>query len=235
MTFPALNAAGATAPQAALLAARMQDEQARQADAFGSLLAQAEAAPAQDAGRTRYRAAHGVPNLMTPLHLAGLPGQLKEGTASVVVRRADGTRQRYPIRVNLTGPRPTTMGDLLDQLQAIPELHASWKEGLLRLETRTPGVTFTLEDEGNTGLWQALGDRRQEFEQAFVQMVGTTLYGQMVRQLRSSVGKPPYLHGGYAEEMFQRRLDELVVDNLTRRNGKQLAAGMLKQQLNLLG
>ncbi len=127
------------------------------------------------------------------------------------------------------------MADLLEQLQAVPELNASWKDGLLQLDTRTPGVTFVLEDQEGTGLWQALGDNRQEFRQAFVRLVGTTLYGQMVRQLRSSVGKPPYLHGGYAEEMFQRRLDELVVENLTRRNGEQLAQAMLKQQLNLIG
>ncbi|GEM_PF-870162 len=230
-----LSALSATAPQAALLAAQKQAQAARPPAAFESLLAQSPARPDAPKGRTRYRAAHGVPNLLLPLHQAGLPAPLKDGTAAVVLQRPDGSQKRYPLRVNTTGPRPTTLAELLEQLQAIPELQASWKEGLLQLDARQPGVSFTLEDPEGTGLWQALGDNRQEFQEAFVRMVGTTLYGQMVRQLRRSVGKPPYLHGGYAEEMFQRRLDELVVDSLTRRNGEQLAQAMLKQQLNLIG
>ncbi len=89
-----LNATSATAPQAALLAAEKQAQAARSAANFESLLAQVPESSEAPRGRTGYRAAHGVPNLLLPLAQAGLPAALKDGTAAVVVRRPDGSQKR---------------------------------------------------------------------------------------------------------------------------------------------
>jgi Rod binding domain-containing protein len=48
-------------------------------------------------------------------------------------------------------------------------------------------------------------------------MVGSVFYGQMLKAMRSTVGKPAYIHGGQAEELFQSQLDQTVVEDLSGR------------------
>jgi Rod binding domain-containing protein len=60
------------------------------------------------------------------------------------------------------------------------------------------------------------GGRPDELRAAFQDAVGSLFYGQMIKALRSGVGKPAYLHGGQAEEMFQLQMDQQVAASLAR-------------------
>lgn len=53
-------------------------------------------------------------------------------------------------------------------------------------------------------------------KEQFDQTLGTLFYGELVKSLRKTVGKPAYLHGGQAEDMFQSQLDQHVVDRLAK-------------------
>lgn len=55
--------------------------------------------------------------------------------------------------------------------------------------------------------------------QAFQNTVGSLFYGEMIKALRSGVGKPAYLHGGRAEEMFQGQMDQEIASALAKSHG----------------
>jgi hypothetical protein len=61
------------------------------------------------------------------------------------------------------------------------------------------------------------GDLRRTFESAF----GETLFGQMLQSMRKSVGKPAYFHGGRGEEVFQRQLDQVLAEKMSRASASQ--------------
>ena len=54
-----------------------------------------------------------------------------------------------------------------------------------------------------------------ETRKAFDSFVGQTFYGQMLKSMRSSVGKSAYFHGGQAEEIFQQQLDQVMTEEMT--------------------
>lgn len=49
--------------------------------------------------------------------------------------------------------------------------------------------------------------------EAFQSFVGETLFGQMLKSMRKTVGKTPYFNGGRAEEVFQQQLDQVLAQN----------------------
>lgn len=60
------------------------------------------------------------------------------------------------------------------------------------------------------------GNPTDELRATFQDAVGSLFYGQMIKALRSGVGKPAYLDGGQAEEMFQSQMDQHVAASLAR-------------------
>jgi len=54
-----------------------------------------------------------------------------------------------------------------------------------------------------------------ELRDAFDQFVGETFYGQMLKSMRQSVGKPAYFHGGQGEEIFRNQMDQVLVERMT--------------------
>ena len=54
-----------------------------------------------------------------------------------------------------------------------------------------------------------------ELREQFTQFVGEAFYGQMLKAMRATVGKPAYFHGGRAEEVFQGQLDQHMAEHLT--------------------
>jgi hypothetical protein len=55
----------------------------------------------------------------------------------------------------------------------------------------------------------------KELRKAFDDFVGQTFYGQMLSAMRETVGKPAYMYGGRAEEVFQKQLDQLMAEKLS--------------------
>lgn len=66
---------------------------------------------------------------------------------------------------------------------------------------------------------------------AFQDAVAGLFFGQMIKSLRAGVGKPAYIHGGQAEEMFQSQMDQKVAENLARQNGGALVEDLYQRFL----
>ena len=61
----------------------------------------------------------------------------------------------------------------------------------------------------------ATPEEPSELEEKFTEFVGQTLYGSMLASMRKTLSKPAYMHGGRAEEVFQKQLDQVMVEELT--------------------
>jgi hypothetical protein len=95
--------------------------------------------------------------------------------------------------------------------------HSFWTHSLPRTEVPSE-------------LSQADGERatNPELREAFRDFVGQTLFSQMLRAMRQTLGKPPYFHGGRMEEVFQVELDRLLVEKAARKTGDQFADEMFE-------
>ena len=69
---------------------------------------------------------------------------------------------------------------------------------------------------------------KQALREAFDAFVGQTFFGQMLKSMRKTVGKPAYFHGGRAEEIFTQQLDQVLVDKLTAASASQLSGPMFE-------
>ncbi|QDU77549.1 hypothetical protein Pan97_46200 [Bremerella volcania] len=68
------------------------------------------------------------------------------------------------------------------------------------------------------------GQLREKFDQ----FVGESMFGQMLKSMRESVGKPAYFHGGRAEEVFQSQLDQLLVEKISDASAEQISKPMFE-------
>jgi Rod binding domain-containing protein len=73
-------------------------------------------------------------------------------------------------------------------------------------------------------------DSSAELREQFTQFVGEAFYGQMLKAMRATVGKPAYFHGGRAEEVFQGQLDQQLAEHLTEASAAKFAEPMFEQQ-----
>jgi Rod binding domain-containing protein len=70
------------------------------------------------------------------------------------------------------------------------------------------------------------GNEKDETREAFDKFVGGTFYRQMLSEMQKSVGKPAFLHGGQAEEMFRSELNSQLADKMAESSGKELTNTM---------
>jgi Rod binding domain-containing protein len=70
----------------------------------------------------------------------------------------------------------------------------------------------------------------EDVREAFTQFVGQTFFGQMMKAMRSTVGKPAYFHGGRGEEVFQSQLDQTLAEHMTDASAEQFADPMFRLQ-----
>jgi len=73
-------------------------------------------------------------------------------------------------------------------------------------------------------------DAARELQTAFTDFIGKTFFGQMLKSMRSTVGKPAYFHGGQTEEIFRSQLDQHLADSLTESSADKFAEPMFRQQ-----
>jgi Rod binding domain-containing protein len=69
-----------------------------------------------------------------------------------------------------------------------------------------------------------------ELRERFTQFVGEAFFGQMLKAMRATVGKPAYFHGGRAEEVFQGQLDQKLAEHLTEASAERFAEPMFERQ-----
>jgi len=75
-----------------------------------------------------------------------------------------------------------------------------------------------------TGAANPEGPLREKFDQ----FVGESMFGQMLKSMRKSLGKPAYFHGGRAEEVFQSQLDQLLVEKISDASAEQISEPMFE-------
>ena len=72
-----------------------------------------------------------------------------------------------------------------------------------------------------------------ELREAFQDFVGESFFSQVLSQMRKTVGKPAYFHGGMGEDLFQARMDEVMVEHLSDATGETFSQPMF--ELFMLG
>jgi Rod binding domain-containing protein len=72
--------------------------------------------------------------------------------------------------------------------------------------------------------------RAEQVRQAYSAFVGETFFGQMLKSMRSTVGKPAYFHGGQAEETFRSQLDGELSKELSKSSADRFADPIFEQQ-----
>jgi Rod binding domain-containing protein len=70
----------------------------------------------------------------------------------------------------------------------------------------------------------------EQLREHFTQFVGEAFFGQMLKAMRATVGKPAYFHGGRAEEVFQGQLDQQLAQHLTETSAERFAEPMFERQ-----
>jgi flagellar protein FlgJ len=68
----------------------------------------------------------------------------------------------------------------------------------------------------------------EELCEAFQSFVGETLFGQLLKAMRKTVGKPAYFHGGRAEEIFQQQLDQVLAEKLSNASAEKFSGPMFE-------
>jgi Rod binding domain-containing protein len=76
------------------------------------------------------------------------------------------------------------------------------------------------------GEQDARGIDQDKLKDAFNQFVGETFFTQLIKSMRSSLGKPAYFHGGRAEEVFQGQLDQMLSERMAETSSEQIAKPM---------
>ncbi len=62
--------------------------------------------------------------------------------------------------------------------------------------------------------------------EAFHDFVGQTFFMQLLSEMRKTVDKPAYLHGGQGEEIFQGQLDQVLAERLSDASAEQFSGPM---------
>lgn len=65
-----------------------------------------------------------------------------------------------------------------------------------------------------------------KLREVFGQFVGEAFFGQLIKAMRSSLGKPAYFHGGRAEEVFQGQLDQVLSERIASVSADRFAEPM---------
>ncbi len=69
---------------------------------------------------------------------------------------------------------------------------------------------------------------QDELKQAFTDFVGQTMFGQMIKSMRTGQQPASYFHGGRAEEIFQGQLDQVLAEQMSQASAKSLADPMFE-------
>ncbi len=73
-------------------------------------------------------------------------------------------------------------------------------------------------------------EEAKELQETFRTFVGESFFGQMLKSMKSTVGKPAYFHGGRAEEIFQGQLNQSMAEDMTEASADTIADPMFRQQ-----
>ncbi|HEX4142690.1 MAG TPA: rod-binding protein [Pirellulales bacterium] len=75
---------------------------------------------------------------------------------------------------------------------------------------------------------QAADKNQSNLREAFDTFVGETFYGQMLKEMRKTVGKAAYFDGGRAEEVFRGQLDQKLAERMAKTNAHSFSGPMFE-------
>lgn len=75
------------------------------------------------------------------------------------------------------------------------------------------------------------GHDTPELREAFNDFVGQTFFGELMKQMRSTLDKPAFFHGGMGEDVFQSQLDQIMVERMSDTTAHSLADPMYQLML----
>ena len=67
-----------------------------------------------------------------------------------------------------------------------------------------------------------------EVREAFHDFVGQTFFMQLLSEMRKTVDKPAYFHGGQAEEIFQAQMDQVLAERLSDASAETFSGPMFE-------
>src|SRR5215210_6091442 len=70
------------------------------------------------------------------------------------------------------------------------------------------------------------GHDTPELKQAFTDFVGQTFFGELMKQMRATLDKPAFFHGGMGEDVFQSQLDQVTVERISDASAAKLSDPM---------
>jgi Rod binding domain-containing protein len=103
----------------------------------------------------------------------------------------------------------------------------------MQIQSLTPTVNrlsqpTTDAQELNGRRLQASDDKQGDLREAFDSFVGETFYGQMLKEMRKTVGKAAYFDGGHAEEVFRGQLDQMLAKQMAKSNAHSFSGPMFE-------
>ena len=91
-------------------------------------------------------------------------------------------------------------------------------------------IPSVLARENAKGVVEKNSPDDSQLRETFGQFVGEAFFGQLMKSMRASVGKPAYFHGGRAEEVFQGQLDQQMAQHLTESTAARFAEPLFERQ-----
>lgn len=91
-------------------------------------------------------------------------------------------------------------------------------------ETATDVIDFAAAGQKHASTSSAADD--ENLEKVFQKFVGHTFFGLMLKEMRKSIHKTPYFHGGLAEKVFEQHLDMTLAEKLAESSGEQFSKPM---------
>ena len=67
-----------------------------------------------------------------------------------------------------------------------------------------------------------------QLREAFGDFVGQTFFSQLLAEMRKSVNKSEYFHGGQGEEIFQGQMDQVLAERLRDSTAEQFSGPMFE-------
>jgi Rod binding domain-containing protein len=99
-----------------------------------------------------------------------------------------------------------------------------------QLPVTLPPRGFELQTGSGTTRLAGDKDQTAELREKFTQFVGEAFFGQMIKAMRSTVGKPAYFYGGRGEAAFQGQLDQKMAEELAKKSASRFAEPMFERQ-----
>jgi peptidoglycan hydrolase FlgJ len=101
---------------------------------------------------------------------------------------------------------------------------------IMPVQTATKSAQFAAdarETAGSKLLNQSQGSK-EKMQSTFQDFAAGTFYKEMMKSLQKMHGKPAYVYGGHAEEIFQGQMDQQIAENLAHNHGSQIADPLYK-------